>query len=471
MAPEKKRWWILAFGLLANMCQGPAYTVSVFGGAMRERLNGFAPPDAIPLTAQDGRWAFAVSMSVALLPLGMLLAGRLADRGRGPWAVGLGALLFGGGLFGSAFVTTIEGLWITYGAMTSLGSGMAYGTIVGASVRWFPDRRGLASGLSVAALGAGGVVIAPLARALIPWCGVDGMFWWFGVGAFVMIALSAWFVRNPPEGWTPAGWTPPASRPAPGGAKTSAPAPASDMTWWDMVRSGRFYALWLLYFSGTFACWLVFPRCFDLIRNPGYAVAAAVGAVQALTFANSGGRLLWAAVSDRIGRWPAMAGMLSLTAVSIGVLGHLATRSEGALPVTTTATPPEQPLPTEGMPTTEETPTAAPRDTTEKPDASVTDRPTDGRWFGLMAAVVVAGLCFGGVLGTFPALCAESFGTRNATMNYGVLFTAFSASALAAPQAAAAWGFGVSAYGAAGLALVGLVLTWGLSRPRRGTTK
>lgn len=468
MPPEKRRWLILAAGLLANMCQGVSYTYSVFAIPLGEHMN-------LVGEATKTQLAFAQSLTWALLPVGMLLAGRLADKGFGRFTVLAGAALFGGGLLLAGGATSIQGLWLTYGAMTSLGSGMAYGTIVGASVRWFPDRRGLASGLSVAALGAGGLIIAPLAQWLVVNHGVQTMFHALGAAAFGLMALAAWFVVNPP-----AGWIPPALAAAPASVSqttdTAAASPAKRAeradTWRDMLVNPRFYGLWLLYVCGVFTGLLIFPRCRQLVEEPGYSVAMAVGAVMWLTMANSAGRLLWGAVSDGIGRWPAMAAMLSLTILGLSGLyfAHSANTSAQTPPVVIDGCILTE-TDNEGAVVEEKLREAFPP---ERPDAGILppapaatitgSRGADGQLALLLASIVVVGLCFGGILGTFPALCAESFGTANAAVNYGVLFTAFSAAGLIAPQV----GVHLSLAGALGLsaalAAVGLALIAILSK-------
>ena len=141
MAPENKRWLIMLVGVVANLCQGMAYTSSVFMLPLGEAL-------ARPKAEWSREWGLIFAMCLAFLPVGMILSGKLADYGKTRFTVAIGAVLFGGGLILAGFGNSVAWIAVTLGVMTSVGSGFAYGTVIGTMVRWFPDRRGLATGLA-----------------------------------------------------------------------------------------------------------------------------------------------------------------------------------------------------------------------------------------------------------------------------------------------------------------------------------
>jgi len=292
----------------------------------------------------------------------------------------LGGVLFGTGLILAGFVQSLPGLtslywlYLTYGVMVSIGSGAAYGAAVGASVKWFPDRRGMASGLVVGALGFGPVIIAPVAQYLIKDTdlGIMGVFKLFGGVFLAIILLAACFITSPPKGYCPKGYTP-----KPSGSGSTAP----DLTWKRMLGKGKFWLLYILYACGAFSGLMIISQIKPMamsITHLGEMQAA--GIVMALAAANASGRVVWGSVSDKIGRYTALALMFLLTAVAMFLLSTLA-----------------------------------------------------GAVLTLILDVVLIGLCYGGYLGLFPSICAESFGEKNLTVNYGLLFSAFSLAGILGP--------------------------------------
>ncbi|MDR0362428.1 MAG: OFA family MFS transporter [Planctomycetota bacterium] len=369
MKPEQKRWLVMAVGLVANVCQGMAYTSSVFMLPLGEALGR-------PRAEWSREWGFIFAMCLAFLPAGMLMSGKLADYGKTRLTVALGALLFGGGLFLAGFGTSVLWIAVTLGVMTSIGSGSAYGTVIGTMVRWFPDRRGLASGLAVAAVGVGPIILAPIARSLEASHGVMAMFKILGVASFIAMGLAALYVTNPPEGYRPEGWTPPEPD-----ARASRP-PVENLAWRRMIGRGLFWLLYLAYIAGAFAGVLVSGLASPIaIELAGMTASGATFAVMLFALSNAGGRVLWGFLSDLAGRMRMLAVAFVLTAISMFILyWHVG---------------------------------------------------TPGVYLPCLAA---AGMCYGGVLGTFPSLNADSFGIKHAAMNLAVLFTSFSVVAVIAPQ-------------------------------------
>lgn len=404
-----KRWLILLVGLIANVCQGMAYTGSVFMLPLGEALGR-------PHDAWSREWGLIFALCLACLPVGMMLSGKLADLGRTRLTVALGALLFGGGLFLAGFGASVLWVAVTLGIMTSVGSGSAYGTIIGTMVRWFPDKRGLASGLAVAAVGIGPIILAPLASYFTNAYGVMAMFKILGLASLVAMGLAALYVQNPPAGYAPAGWTPPA---APAG--TAARPGAEQLHWRQMVRRPLFWLLWTTYFCGVFAGVLVNGLAAPIgIELAGLRPDQSTTPVMLFALASAGGRALWGFLSDVFGRVIMIATAFVLTAAAMFTLyGHVSTPGV------------------------------------------------------YLPSLAVAGLCYGGIFGTFPSLSADFFGVKNAAVNLSVLFTAFSLVALSAPQVIAHYRIGGAAeypkaFLAAGcIAVIGLFLSIIISRRTR----
>lgn len=370
---DGKRWLILFAGILANLCQGMAYASSVFAVPVMQKF-GFMiiGPEGKPVPDMS-KWAIAFSMTVAFLWLGMLFAGRIADKKNPRTAIAIGGILFAGGVFLAGFSKSYVMFCISFGIMTSIGSGMAYGSIVSTSVRWFPEKRGMASGLVVGALGFGPVVLAPIGDILVKNMGVMDAFKVLGIAIALIIVLASIIITNPPENYTPAGFTP----------KTPSQAAAigKDVDWKKMLNMPRFWALYIMYIFGAFSGLMVIsqakPMAMTLTKlTPNEAITV----VMVLAIANAAGRIFWGFVSDRIGRIKSLALMFFVNAIMMLLLPKFAG-----------------------------------------------DKAT------MMIDLICVGACFGGYLGTFPSLCADSFGAKNMTVNYALLFTGFSIAGVLGP--------------------------------------
>ncbi len=360
------RWLILAAGILANLCQGVAYTSSIFMLPLGEVLQ--RPPEV-----WASEWGIIFALTLAFLPLGMLISGKLADLGFTRLTTGIGAVLFGAGLILAGYGTSVPWIAVTLGAMTSIGSGFAYGTVVGAVVRWFPDRRGFASGVAVAAVGVGPIVLAPAASALTAAYGVMDMFKILGVICLVLMGLAALCVKNPPPGYAPAGWTPP------GGGAASA---AAGLHWRQMIRRPLFWLLFAAYFCGVFSGVLINGLAAPIaVELAGFTRESATWAVMIFALASAGGRVLWGFLSDRLGRVFMIGVAFVLTIAATFTLSRFVATPGFFLP-----------------------------------------------------CLFVTGLCYGGVFGTFPSINADFFGVKYAAVNFAVLFVSFSVVALLAPQ-------------------------------------
>ena len=411
MSNDKKRWLILFAGILANLCQGAAYASSVFAKPMLAHLGLLvAGPDG-QMVPDMTKWAMAFSINLACLPIGMLLSGKIADQRSTKLVVVCGGILFGLGMFLAGYANSLATLYITFGVMMGLGSGAAYGAIVSTAVRWFPDKRGLASGLAVGALGFGPAVIAPVAMWLmsIPSDQPTAVLFAFkvlGVAFLAIIALTSLVMTNPPDGYKPANFSPATEVKAGGNT-------GKDVVWTKMLTESRFWLLYILYACGAFSGLMIISQMSPIAQAKdlaGLTKEAAAGVVSFLAMANAVGRVFWGFVSDKIGRLMSLILMFLITAVAMFMMPSMAK-----------------------------------------------DQST------LIVTVLFIGLCYGGYLGIFPSLCADAFGGKNMAVNYGLLFSAFSVAAILGPQVGAGINKSQGSYAqafviAAAVALVGGVL-------------
>lgn len=384
-----KRWFILLCGILANLCQGATYASSIFAEPMLRHLNLMIQKPDGTMIPDISKWTGAFSLNLAILPVGMILAGKISDRKNPRIMVLVGGLLFSLGMFLAGYANSLTTLYLTFGIMMGLGSGAAYGTIMAMSVKWFPDHKGLASGLVVGALGFGPFVIVPIANALMsvdpdPSRAILFTFKALGLIFIIIMGLASIMITNPKEGYLPKGYTPSTAN------RTNITI-GEDVEWTDMLKKPRFWLLYFLYAVGAFSGLLITSQTKQIamglesvFSSTEEAAAFASALIMALALANALGRVLWGYISDRLGRMQTLAMMFFITALTMLLM----------------------------------------------PNLSIA-RST------MLLAIVLIGACYGGYLGIFPSICADSFGSKNMSMNYAILFTSLSAAAIAGPTVGA----------------------------------
>ncbi len=409
----QRRWGVAVLGTFLQLCLGTVYAWSYFQK---------------PLMAAYG-WSNAqttvtFSLAIAFLGISATVGGSLLPR-LGPRLLAMtGGFLFGAGYLLAAFALREKTLWLLYlgyGVVGGIGLGLGYVTPVATVARWFPDRKGLVTGMVVMGFGFGALlmskVIAPglmawTRSAMFPDGDLARVFGILGL-LFLPLTLGAGSgLVNPPPGYQPAGWTPPPLR------STGAGEPVQGEAGW-----GRFLALWVLFFcnicAGIALIGFQSPLVQDLYlaRDPllreGPRLAALGATLIAISSLFNGiGRMVWAAGSDRIGRLNAFRWMLG-TQVLVFIAMRWVTHP----------------------------------------------------WlFGGLVCYVL--LCYGGGFGTMPAFVSDVFGAARMARWYGAILTAWAAGGVVAPLVVAAlkdrlgpgaadWAFGL----AAGCLAVG----WGIS--------
>ncbi|BAF60227.1 permeases of the major facilitator superfamily [Pelotomaculum thermopropionicum SI] len=238
-----------------------------------------------PLRAQFGWTATEVQLAyaIAVLVFGLMTfpAGKLSDR-FGPRPV----VVIGGAILGIGFfmVSTIKTkadlglLYLYYGLIAGFGGGLVYLPPIATAPKWWPDRRALATGLTVVGLGLGSFIMGPLATSMInAFGGALPVFRYVGIAMFFMAIIAGLCLQNPPPGYKPAGWNPPAP-------KEGAPKAGRDYTFGETIRTAQFWMLYLAYFCGSFAGLMVIGViAAHGINEMNKALAASMGvAVSAL---------------------------------------------------------------------------------------------------------------------------------------------------------------------------------------------
>jgi OFA family oxalate/formate antiporter-like MFS transporter len=279
--PVSNRWLMAAAGVCLQMALGAAYAWSVF---------------RIPLSKEFG-WSISQITTTFLISWFFLgcttTIGGLWMKRVGPKIVAMTAgLLWGGGVFLASF--SAHRLWwmyLTYGVIGGIGLGMGYIVPITVLVKWFPDRRGLITGIAVAGFGAGSLFSAPAAGWLMKHVGLMPTFAYLGV-AYAIIAIAAGsFMKNPPDGWTPEGWTPT--------TKHISQRSGRDYTLGQALGTWQWWAISALMSINTMAGLSIVSQASPIFQELGKASAAtAAGFVGIISIGNGAGRIFWSWVSD-----------------------------------------------------------------------------------------------------------------------------------------------------------------------------
>jgi OFA family oxalate/formate antiporter-like MFS transporter len=258
-----KRWPPLIGGVLLNLALGASYAWSVFVLPLEQ---------AFGWSRQQTSWVFTIVVIVTLAAF--VLGGRLQDT-RGPRLCGvIGATFVGLGFSLASLTTSLAFLYTAFGCVVGVGNGIGYAAPMPMASQWFPDRRGLAVGLTVAGYGAGAALSGPLAATLIDQLGWRVTFRVLGLVLCAVGLTGAWLMKNPPPGFAVAG---------PGRRDVSTRA---------MVRTPTFYALWMAYCLGATAGLMTISQLVPFARGTGLSAMAATCALTVGAVGDVSGREL-----------------------------------------------------------------------------------------------------------------------------------------------------------------------------------
>ena len=300
--PGFSRWWNIPAALCINLSVGQAYAFSVFNLPLTRVLGvSSSAPGDWKLTTLG--WIF--TLAYVFLGLSAGVAGRWQDR-VGPRVSGtVAAVCFGGGFFVAALGVWTHEIWLLYagyGVIGGCGLGLGFNTPIPVLLKWFPDRPGLATGFAVMGFGGGAIVAAPLSQALVSRfagpssVGVAETFVVLGSAYLLLMVGGAFLFRLPAPGWRP-----PGRAHEPGTSR----APATfGLTVDAAMRTREFYLLWTMLLVNVTAGLGVLGQAAPMIQEvfSDFSSAAAALFVAVLSFFNMTGRLLWAWLSDAIGR-------------------------------------------------------------------------------------------------------------------------------------------------------------------------
>jgi OFA family oxalate/formate antiporter-like MFS transporter len=367
--PVRGRWLIAAAGVLLQLALGAVYAWSVFSKALQK------PESAFALSKAEAALPFSVT--IGMIFLGTFIGGRIQDV-KGPRIVALtGGVVYSVGVLLAGLAGGRGQYWLLilgYGVIAGFGLGLGYIVPVAMLQKWFPDKRGLITGIAVGGFGFGAVLTSPVAQRLVDhYANVPTRsFLWLGVAYLVMALVGASFFRNPPPGYQVPGWQPRTTGPVISSGRDYSPAEALRTPQWFLLTA-------ILALNVTAGIGLISVAAASAQDIAGYSVAAAATFTGVMGLFNGGGRIFWGWFSERIGRMTAFIGMLATQGICFLILPH--------------ATAPAL--------------------------------------FAVLGALIY--LCYGGGFGTMPATAGDYFGLRNAGATYGLMIVGWSIGGIVGP--------------------------------------
>lgn len=360
-APHR-RWPALVGGGLVMIALGTYYAWSVFVPAL-ERDFGWTRPQT----------SLVATIDMVMLASMFLLAGFIQNRVGPRFNAIVGGLLFSAGLLLASWITTLGGLYLTWGVLLGAGLGFGYSAPIAVGSRWFPDRLGIVNGLAIGIFAAGSGIFGPVAGFLIEQVGWRQTFRILAVLFFGFTMVGSFLLKPPPEGYQP-----PARKPSRRGGVRVA---AADVTTGDVIKLPTFYLLWIAYALGTTAGTMVISQLVPFARSAGWSAKIAAFAITVGAIGSAGGRFFSGWMSDHFGRLATLRTMIVVSMVATPALYFL----RGNIV-----------------------------------------------FFYLLLFVVY--YCYGTQLSVYTALAGDFWGVKNLSTNYGLLLLAWGFAGILGPQ-------------------------------------
>lgn len=395
LAQGNRRWFVVAGAIIIQFCLGTIYAWSAFTGLLTLSVS---QGGEYGFTAQQAAWIFSVGL--LCFAVSMIIAGRLQVK-FGPRIIALagGTVLGTGYILGGLLGSTFLGQLFFIGVIGGAGIGMAYVVPIAVGIKWFPDKKGLISGIAVAGFGFGATLWVKLAgswfggllytTSLFSLPGVQSVFLIYGLIFLIFVALGSMVMLNPPEGYAPQS----TSHSTQSKEQPFAESSNLEFTTREMLGKPQFYMLWLMFFSTALAGLMVIYsislfgidalQAAQAVDGPAQAAAIAGTAMAWYAIFNGLGRVIWGGISDRLGRKWSLLMMCCFQAFIMLVFFEMGTAVSS---------------------------------------------------FILAAAII--GFNFGGNFALFPAATADYFGSKNLGTNYGWIFLSFGLAGVAGPQIA-----------------------------------
>lgn len=364
------RWLIPLAAILVHLCIGSVYAWSTFNRPIKALFpndpNWFSPPYTTFTTA------------LVLLGLSAAFGGPWVEKNGPRVAAAVAACFFGTGLLLGGLGLWLKLSWLVFvgmGLVGGIGCGLGYISPVSTLVKWFPDRRGMATGMAVMGFGGGAFIAGFLNTWLMARLGVALTVAVLGAGYFVIMMTGARILRRPEPGWKPEGWTPP--------TEANAMIARTSVTRNQAIRTVQFWLLWGMLFINVTAGIGILAQASPMVQDMfGRTAAEAAGVVSLISLFNAGGRFFWASLSDYIGRRATYMVFFAAQVALFRAIPGFGARNE---------------------------------------------------WLPFEIALCAVLTMYGGGFATIPAFLADLFGPENVGAIHGATLTAWSAAAVVGP--------------------------------------
>ncbi|PPK63020.1 OFA family oxalate/formate antiporter-like MFS transporter [Malaciobacter marinus] len=287
---KKNRWLMALAAVGVHICIGSVYAWSVYVNPIQEQMKW----DLTDVT-------IAFSIAIFFLGLSAALMGKFVEKNGPRVSATIAAFAFGIGTAGSGLAILMESkllLYFFYGVLGGCGLGIGYISPVSTLVKWFPDKRGMATGLAIMGFGFASAISGPAIKLLIGSVGIANTFFLLGSVYFIVMFISAMYLQAPKEGYMPKKFKKKIKE-----GKKKIKKDLSSMGLNEAIKTPRFYGLWIMLFinvtCGIAIIGVASPLLEEVMGITALAAAAAVGLMGVF---NGLGRIFWASISDFLTR-------------------------------------------------------------------------------------------------------------------------------------------------------------------------
>ncbi|MDO7908161.1 OFA family MFS transporter [Paenibacillus sp. JX-17] len=289
------RWFIVLGTIIVQMGLGTIYTWSLFNQPLKDKFGWDLSSIAITF-----------SITSFALAIATLFAGKLQDRWGLRRLIMVAGIVLGAGLMLSSQVSSLTLLYVLAGVVVGFADGTAYITSLSNLIKWFPERKGLISGVSVGAYGTGSLLFKYVNGHFIDAAGVSQAFLYWGMIVLAMVVAGSFLVRE--------AVVQPQTTAVAGGAQ-------HNYTVKEMLRTKQAYLLFIMFFTACMSGLYLIGVVKDIgVVMAGLSLTTAANAVAMVAIFNTAGRIILGALSDKVGRLKVVAGALLVTAAAVTVL-------------------------------------------------------------------------------------------------------------------------------------------------------
>lgn len=274
---KHKRWQVLAASISINFCLGTYYAWSIFAAGYMDLFQW--PADKLTIV---------FILSALLGPVSMTIGGKMMDKYGVRVVILLASILYSAGNFFCGVIESLAVLYVVYPATVTLGMSTVFNCTVNNSIKFFPEHRGLVSGVVTTSIGGATIFIAPLVQMLIHIFHVQMTFRIIGIASMVIMIAASLFIRQAPE--------------QEGLSFPHRKVRSVDKNWKEMLKTPLFYALVLMFLAGATAGMMIASQLAIMAQGIVKVTAAAAAvAVSVFSFMNAAGRVTYGILADRIG--------------------------------------------------------------------------------------------------------------------------------------------------------------------------